>query len=64
MHVTILNLENVRDKDEALEARLIDKPKLKRLDLVWAESTEINGSKIEDIEALRPPKRTPGVAYN
>ncbi|XP_078150798.1 disease resistance protein RGA2-like [Carex rostrata] len=51
----IVNLENVRDKDEAVEARLIDKPKLKRLDLVWAESTEINGSEKEVIEALQPP---------
>ncbi|XP_078150857.1 disease resistance protein RGA2-like [Carex rostrata] len=51
----ILNLENVRDKDEAVEARLTDKPKLKRLDLVWAESTKINGSEKEVIEALRPP---------
>ncbi|XP_078150859.1 disease resistance protein RGA2-like [Carex rostrata] len=51
----IVNLENVRDKNEAVEARLIDKPKLKRLDLIWAESTEINGSEIEVIEALQPP---------
>ncbi|XP_078150860.1 putative disease resistance protein RGA3 [Carex rostrata] len=51
----IVNLQNVRHKDEAVGARLIDKPKLKRLDLMWAKSAEINGLEIEVIEALRPP---------
>ncbi|XP_078166830.1 disease resistance protein RGA2-like [Carex rostrata] len=51
----IVNLENVRDKEEAIQARLIEKPKLKKLELVWAESAEINDLEIEVIEALQPP---------
>ncbi|XP_078166818.1 disease resistance protein RGA2-like [Carex rostrata] len=51
----IVNLENVRDKEEAIQARLIEKPKLKKLELVWAESVEINDLEIEVIEALQPP---------
>ncbi|KAJ1685519.1 hypothetical protein LUZ63_016909 [Rhynchospora breviuscula] len=51
----IVNLENVRQKDEAIEARLFEKPKLKRLELVWAESSE-NGFDSEVIEALQPAK--------
>ncbi|XP_078153541.1 disease resistance protein RGA2-like isoform X2 [Carex rostrata] len=53
----IVHLGNVRDKNEAVEAKLIDKPKLKRLDLVWVESAEINCLETEVIEALRPPAK-------
>ncbi|KAJ3701151.1 hypothetical protein LUZ61_004856 [Rhynchospora tenuis] len=49
----IVNLNNVRQKDEAIDARLFDKPKLKRLELVWNESSE-NGLDLEVIEALQP----------
>ncbi|XP_078166870.1 disease resistance protein RGA2-like [Carex rostrata] len=51
----IVNLENVRDKEEAIQARLIEKPKLKKLELVWTESAEINDYEREVIEALQPP---------
>ncbi|XP_078174287.1 putative disease resistance RPP13-like protein 1 [Carex rostrata] len=43
----IVNLENVIDKEEAIQARLIEKPKLKKLELVWAQSAEINDLEIE-----------------
>ncbi|KAJ3701446.1 hypothetical protein LUZ61_005151 [Rhynchospora tenuis] len=49
----IVNLNNVRQKDEAIKARLFEKSKLKGLELVWAESSE-NGFDFEVIEALQP----------
>ncbi|KAJ4765999.1 Rp1-like protein [Rhynchospora pubera] len=50
----IVNLNNVRKKDEAVEARLFEKSKLKGLELVWDESSE-NDLDSKVIEALQPP---------
>ncbi|KAJ4818721.1 Rp1-like protein [Rhynchospora pubera] len=50
----IVNLNNVRQKDEATGARLFEKSKLKGLELAWAESSE-NDLDLEVIEALQPP---------
>ncbi|KAJ4752152.1 Rp1-like protein [Rhynchospora pubera] len=49
----IVNLNNVRQKNEARAARLFEKSKLKGLELVWVESSE-NGFDSEVIEALQP----------
>jgi NB-ARC domain/Rx N-terminal domain len=53
-YLRIMNLENVRHEDEAVEARLVEKHKLKTLKLVWSKSAE-NGSDLEVLEALPPP---------
>ncbi|KAJ4786458.1 Rp1-like protein [Rhynchospora pubera] len=50
----IVNLENVIHKDEAAQARLNGKTRLKKLKLVWSKPAE-NGSELEVIEALQPP---------
>ncbi|KAJ3687902.1 hypothetical protein LUZ61_017066 [Rhynchospora tenuis] len=50
----IVNLENVRHMDEAAQARLNGKARLKKLKLVWSKPAE-NGSELEVIEALQPP---------
>ncbi|KAJ4752154.1 Rp1-like protein [Rhynchospora pubera] len=51
----IVNLNNVGQKDEAVNARLSEKSKLKRLEFIWTESSE-NKFDSEVIEALQPAK--------
>lgn len=50
----IMDLENVRHKNDAVEAKLVLKTKLQGLELMWGGSSG-NCSELEVIQALEPP---------